>query len=154
MTVLWIHTGVNVTQSISDYGLFLEPCVSRWMECGVRVSVFSLPLGWLECGNQAPGLTRSPHRAWDSLSQPPHFTRGGEETGCEQAAGPGTQRLDSHSGSRGAVSPDSRACDSSATLCWYAVKIPGLLSLSGSRLYSLCLKDVPRMWDGKWFFNN
>lgn len=126
------------------------PCYSRCIERGVR---------WLECRKSGPppglhALTRSPHNVCDHLFQPPHFTRGEKGTGYEQADETCTQRLDSHSGSWETMSTDSRACDLSTTLCWYAMKINhcGFLSLSGSRLSSLCPRDVPRMWDGKWGF--
>lgn len=144
-------------------GALLLKAYSQSVVWGCALSASSV--GWWECRVPGsflalPALTRSIHSCVRSLDLRSSLLASSFYKCWKRKQGMNklmefTRRLNSHGRSLETLSPDSGACDLSTTLCCYVIKISYcgfFLSLRGSRLSSLCLKDVSKMWDGRWSF--
>lgn len=168
MAVLWTHTCVYETKKKKfryelSLGALLLKAYSQSVVWGCALS--ASPVGWWECRVPGsflalPALTRSIHSCVRSLDLRSSLLASSFYKCWKRKQGMNklmefTRRLNSHGRSLETLSPDSGACDLSTTLCCYVIKISYcgfFLSLRGSRLSSFCLKDVSKMWDGRWSF--
>lgn len=138
---------------------------SVFSECGLRLCIIGLPWGLVRMQSARP-FSSSTHfdkihtfmcekPRLELISLASSFYKCWKRKQGMNKLMELTRRLNSHGRSLETLSPDSWACDLSTTLCCYVIKISYcgfFLSLRGSRLSSLCLKDVSKMWDGRWSF--